>query len=157
MIRAMSSDPVHLVIRYRDPGPDIPTIRLHQEVIEERGGTWFGKAGKGVGRNWASQVQDQVDRDVPTFLFLVTRVADMLHVHRGSIQQVSYTAPADPQDFPAYYSSLGIATQASFWVLVRELLDVGTQDLSDLIVASSGRPILESLQSSSPTFIVTRR
>lgn len=156
MIRAVSSEPVHLVIRYRDPRPDTPTIRLHQDVIGGRG-TWFGKAGKGLGRNGHLRVQDQVNRDVPTLLFLVTRVVDVLHVHRGSIEQVSYSPPSNPEDFPAYYASFGLAKQASFWVFVRELLDVGTQDLSDMIVASSGRPILDSLRSSSPPFIVKRR
>lgn len=147
--------PVHLVVRYRDPGSDTPTIRLHQEVIDRRSRAWFGKTGKGLGEVWATRFHDQIGRGVGTFLYLVTREDGRLHVHRGAIERLSYSTPDEALDIPEYYAELGLVRQVSFWVSLRDLRDVGPEALEDMVVVSSGRAVLHSLRSSSPTFIIT--
>jgi hypothetical protein len=153
----MVDRPVHFVIRYRNPTTDLSTIRLHQEVIDRRGGTWVAQVGKGLSKPWAAQLMSQAAHGAPAFLFLVGREDGQLRVHRGAIELLSYSTPTARLDFPQYYSALGIESKAKVWVYVSELLDVGVDALEEMVVVSSGRPILESLQSTSPTFIVATR
>src|SRR4051812_9194379 len=117
-MRAASTKPVHVVVRYRDPSPDLPTVRLHQDVIDRCGAVWFGKLGKSLGEPWVRQIGTQVQQGSATFLYLVTRLGSDLDICRGEIEQLSYSAPRDALRIPAYYETLGLKKQVSFWALL---------------------------------------
>lgn len=152
-----SPEIVHLLVRYREPAPRIDTIREHEKLLDVHGAVWFGKFGKAVGGGSLDRLQDQVARGVPTFLYLTTRAADgRLVVHRGVAEQFRASAPPaeDSALIPTYYSRLGLPAKIPLWARLCRL-DAMTEDrLDNLVVASSRRPVKESLRSTAPFLLV---
>jgi hypothetical protein len=146
-----------LLVRYRDPSPGIDTIREHEKLLGVHGAVWFGKFGKAVGGGSVDRMQDQVARGVATFLYLTTRTAEgRLLVHRGVVEQVRVSAPPaeDSALIPNYYSRLGLPAKIPLWARLCRLDEMTEDRLDNLVVASSRRPVRESLRSTAPFLLV---
>ncbi len=152
-----ASPPVHIIIRYREPEPGVRTIEHHQEILSTQGAVWFGKVGKTLGERWAEALRAQVAAGTPSYLYLATRRNHQLTTHRASVADIARSRPSDDHLIPDYYRQLGIEPDISFWTLLRSLDEVPEEELGKLIVASSRRPVLESLRSSAPILVVTPR
>src|SRR5437870_13365308 len=89
-----SPEVVHLLVRYRDPAPEVDTIREHEKLLAEHGAVWFGKFGKAVGIGTVDRMREQVRGGVPTFLYLTTRRDQgQLQVHRGHVEHLTGGTP----------------------------------------------------------------
>lgn len=131
------------------------TIELHREVLDSHGAVWFGKVGKTLGERWAEAIRAQVAAERETYLYLATRRNRQLLIHRGSVVRITHSRPSDDHLIPAYYRALGLEPDISFWTLLRSLDEVPEEKVRHLVVASSQRPVLESLRSSAPILVVT--
>jgi hypothetical protein len=148
---------VHLVVRYRDPEPSVRTIERHREVLDAHGAVWFGKVGKTLGEQWTEAIRAQVAAGTDTYLYLAARPKNQLVMHRGQVAHITRSRPSNGHLIPEYYLQLGLEPDISFWTLVQSLDEVPEEGLRDLVVASSQRPVLESLRSSAPILVVRAR
>jgi hypothetical protein len=153
-----SPEVVHLLVRYRDPAPGIDTIREHEKLLAEHGAVWFGKFGKAVGAGSIDLMRDQVRARVPTFLYLTTRRdKGQLEVHRGHVDQLTGDTlpPAEEGSLiPTYYSRIGLQPDVRLWARLTRLEEIPEERLDGLVVASSRRPVRDSLRSTAPFLLV---
>jgi len=68
----MNGKPLHLVVRFSDTMFDVgDVIALHNEVIEQYGAVWFGKLGQTISQTRVDLLNQQVEKHIPTFVYLV--------------------------------------------------------------------------------------
>jgi len=144
---ARENPPIHVLMRYSDLLHSVDdTIHLHREVLDRHGAVWVGKLGKPLARSHIAQVESQVQRGIPTYLFLVQRTAGRYEVYRGTVVEMARALPAaEGHLVPEYYEALGILAQVGFWTKVCriERLDPGCLDA--LRVSTSGSAVPYSL------------
>ena len=67
-----SQRPVHLLVRFSDNLFAVgDAIAKHQEVIRQSGSVWFGKLGTPIGQKAADGFISQIEKGIPTYLYLV--------------------------------------------------------------------------------------
>jgi hypothetical protein len=151
--------PVHLLLRFSDSLlKQGDTIHEHNQVIAREGAVWFGKMGSPVSQNHIDTFNKQVEKDVPTFVYLVKGNRRKSKAYRGNLVLASKKLPDDEKYLvPAYYADLDTPKYVKFWVKLNEIVPIDLADLNKMQVASSVLPIAETLaKSSSGHFIITK-
>jgi hypothetical protein len=157
-ISFMDKKPIHLLIRFSDSRlKDGDTIQAHNEVIQKEGAVWFGKMGSTVSQNHIDRLNNQVEKRVPTFIFLVKGNRRKSIAYRASLIFASKTLIEKEKHLvPEYYSGLEIPKYVKFWAKLSEIKPIEFSDLQKMRVGSSVIPIGETLAKSSSGHFILR-
>lgn len=148
---------IHLVLRFSDRlGKIQDTVSEHIAIIERHGQVWFGKLGKPLGQPNVKKINQQVEKGIPTYLYLVQKGDQGYSTYRGRIVCVTTEFPAgEEQLIPTYYSALN-GPDIRFWVKVFDLHPAEADALSRLASVTSPDPIKHTLASSMAGFFIAR-
>lgn len=140
----------HLVVRFSDSlYKGIDTIREHDLVIKEKGTVWFGKVGRSLAQPKIRILNNQIERNVTTYLFLVHRRKGGYEWKKATLERVALTVPRNEKSvIPAYYKKHGIDEQSSVWFKVSKIGNPSKSDIQKCHVVSSNKPIGETLYKS---------
>jgi hypothetical protein len=148
---------VHLLLRFSDSLLKTgDTITAHTQVIEREGAVWFGKMGATVSQHNIDVLNDQVKKNIPTYVYLVKGNRRKSSAYRGKLVVASKTIPIEEQHLaPQYYEELDIRQYMKFWVKLSEIIPIDMAELQKMRVSSSVLPIQETLvKSSSGHFVI---
>lgn len=149
--------PIHILVRFSDrllEGTD--TINEHNHVIEQHGAVWFGKMGSTVAHRHIEGLNEQIDKEIPTFIYLVKGNRRKSTYFQCKLIAASRSLPNEENHLvPSYYHEKEIIQYINFWMKISEISPLNSSELANLKVASSVFPITETLyKSSSGHFIV---
>jgi hypothetical protein len=66
------NDQFHLVVRFSDTMFGVgDVVSKHNEIIARHGTVWFGKLGQTLSQSRIDMLNKQVEKGIPTFLYLV--------------------------------------------------------------------------------------
>lgn len=151
--------PIHVLVRFSDmllPGGG--TIAIHQQVISQKGAVWFGKAGKPLARGHIEQVNKQCCDQVPSYLYLVQKMAGRYELFKGSVLTMSRSLPEGEEEFvPPYYKDLYLLRNVRYWTKLSRLLKAQSEEMEKLVLVSSGMPARLSLTQSMAGLFLVRR
>ncbi len=144
---------IHVALRIRSE--DGRTVSAHRQVIEQQGCVMFAKLGKGLGPAFLKQLNDQIERGTPTYMFLATYEGpkmpygyyrcELLHVHEKLNAKQEINVPSYLQQ-----SIPGIST----WFERRTLSRLSTRETIRIFVLSSGREISSAITGTASLFKV---
>ena len=144
----------HFIFRYSDKSaPPSGTIKLHADVIQKNGSVWLGKFGKKVGKRTISLLQGQINKNIPSYTFLVGYSDRNFIVHAGETDSISDEIP-DYSLIPSYYAKDAIKVYT--WFKLKSLFKVETDILRTLTGDSSKLPIILTLQRSMSSIMLVR-
>ena len=149
--------PVHLLIRFSNSLLKTgDTIDEHNKVVEQKGAVWFGKMGSTVSQKHIDVLNEQIEKGVPTYLYLVKGNRRKSTFYKAELIYASKSLPDEEKDLvPTYYQELDIPRFVKFWAKIGTITPADPADLRQLKVASSVFPISETLaKSSSGHFII---
>lgn len=145
---------VHLLLRfsdelYRTGG----VIDKHRAVIETEGAVWWGKLGRAVSRQRLENLEAQLERGVPTFVYLVqgkrTRLGTQYVACRGdAIAFSSALPPGEESLVPPYYDELELKRYIGTWIKLTDIADCPADVLQSYVISSSRAPASESIRTS---------
>lgn len=140
----------HVVVRFSDSlYKGIDTIREHELVIKEKGSVWFGKVGRSLAQPKMRILNDQIERNITTYLFLVHRRKGGYGWKKATLERVALTVPRNEKSLvPAYYKKHRIDGQSSIWFKVSKISNPSQPDIQKCHVVSSNKPIGETLYKS---------
>lgn len=119
-------------------------------MIEQNGAVLFGKMGQPISQNAIDKLNQQVENNIPTFIYLVKGnrrkpsafIADLIIASKSVPQQ-------EGNLIPSYYQELGIIKFIKFCAKVKNLRQIEYKELNKMKVASSVYPLHETLRKSS--------
>ena len=138
-----------LLLRFGEHlAPPEGTIAAHQGVIEKVGYVWYGKLGQPLLRARVEAIVRSAINSSPGALILASSDKKSRRFYEASVAEVVWVAPGEREHrcIPAYM--LGRIDGASAWFKITRLREMGTPDVSALVVASSGQRIREALERS---------
>lgn len=144
---AVASEEISIALRFAENfAPAEGTIAAHRNVIDRCGSVWYGKLGSAVSDKNAN-------------LALNSKEPRLLLIRSGGIERywayfdaVSKTVP-DLSLVPSYYRQM--AEKFGFWFHVLRIVEAPRDEMSQWVVASSGKTLSEaSRQSMNPYFII---
>lgn len=143
--------PIHLLLRFSDSLlKEADTIENHKEVIQRAGAVWFGKMGSPISQHYMDILNDQIEKGIPTFVFLVKGNRRESTAYRGTLLFASKLLPTSESHLvPAYYSDLDIPKYVGSWVKLTEIIPFDFSELANMQVASSVLTLGETLVKSS--------
>jgi hypothetical protein len=148
-MKIRNQNPVHVVVRYANAHLSVDdTIARHRDVISKNGSVWFGKIGKPLSEETIKRVNQQVQEEVPSYLYLVTKGSPggEYSAYKCTIAQMASDLPEKQKKYvPPYYETRGITRQIGFWTKVISIEKIDGGDLRQLHVATSGRSLPHSL------------
>ena len=146
-----STKSVHLLLRFSDRLlTEGNTITEHNLIAEREGSVWFGKMGSPVSRIVIDRLNDQVNTNIPTSIYLVKGNRKKQSAFIAELITASTTLPKQEENLvPIYYEELGIRKYIKFWVKVELIHPLDFSELQRLRVASSVFPLPETLYKSS--------
>ena len=150
-----SKKPQHVHIVLRIKAEDGMTVRAHRKVIEESGSVMFAKIGKGLGDNFSSQLNDQLEAGIPTFLFLAAHQGwkKPYGFYKCELRRVSSKLSSDQRKLVPSYIRKSIPA-ISTWLEITTLLRLSDQESNRIIVLSSGREIKSAIRGTTSVFRV---
>ncbi|MFC2083371.1 hypothetical protein ACFLSG_05000 [Candidatus Bipolaricaulota bacterium] len=149
---------IHLVVRYADSlFGGIDTVGLHKRVVELEGAVWFAKVGAPIGLGRLGRLNSQVLAGKPSYVYLVQRQERRYAWARGTLIVAQREFPENEKEMvPPYYEHSGVLRQAATWFKFSDLAKVDGDRCSDLVVASSSRPIHHALHGSMASMFFVR-
>lgn len=125
---------------------DVDIIDSHNQVVEKHGKVLFGRAGRSFAAAKLRTISEAIEDRVPTRLVIIRKDDDGYIFWQASMLGI-WDASHEP-DFsicPIYYKEL--APLISLWMEIGRLESVGRDQMSRITLSSTGRPILELLES----------
>jgi hypothetical protein len=144
---------VHCLLRVRSENG--LTLAAHKDILSRRGTVFLGKMGEALGPAFREKLNQQIERGVKTYLFLVTRegwngpyVADRcllrgVHEHLDSAKQPLV---------PRYYAS--DISRIRTWLQINRMERLSREEMNRIFVISSRREIMSVIKSSATVFCV---
>lgn len=137
-----------LVLRY---GTNIiaDCMKLHSDVIKEKGYCWFGKIGRAPSEG---VLNDLIDEGIGTVI-LYSRAGCYL----CTINEIIHNKPKD--SYPKYYDEyiFNQKISPSIYVKLTDMEEMDVSALSQYVVCSSGNPLPVTLNKSMNSFFVVQK
>ncbi|MHA1278606.1 MAG: hypothetical protein ACTSQ8_15540 [Candidatus Helarchaeota archaeon] len=96
--------PFHIVVRFSDSLFDVGNVvERHNEIVEEHGAVYFGKMGQPISQLKADKLNEQIDKKIPTYLYLVKGNRRKSTTYRAPLLFITRELPEDDSLFPPYY------------------------------------------------------
>ncbi|WP_424180031.1 hypothetical protein [Yoonia sp. TsM2_T14_4] len=119
-------------------------IGAHNDLVRVSGECAFGKFGAPISFTTKKIIDSQLSNEIQTFLYVILRDGANITAYRSKIQNVVATVTKESAlqfHFPEYYPE----RPASAIIISEELKET---TISDLLVSSSKRPLLNAILSS---------
>jgi hypothetical protein len=152
--------PIHLLIRFSDNLFAVgDAIAKHQEVIQQNGNVWFGKLGTPVGKKAIETINSQIEKNIPSYLYLVKGNRRKSTFYKAKIITLSAEFPKKEKDgIPPYYFEKEIVKYMKFWAKITDIQPLEPDEVKSLRVKSSVLNIEETLfRSSAGLFYVVTK
>ncbi len=152
----MKEDVLHLVVRFSDTMFDVgDVVNRHNEIVVKRGAVWFGKLGQTISPSRIERLNQQIEKNIPTFLYLVRGSRKKSTIYRAALMLVSKEMPNDHMVFPAYYGERKLLQFMKVWMKIGKIEGIESSEMKNLKAINSIFPIAETLvRSSSGYFLV---
>lgn len=152
----MDSKPFHLVIRFSDTMFNVGNVvELHNAVATEYGSVWFGKLGQTLSQKRVDLINKQVEKKIPTFLYLVKGNRKKSTAYRSLVTYIQKERPEDNASIPHYYIEKEIIQYMKVWIKIGSIAPIEMIEMKNLKAINSVFPIAETLaRSSSGYFLV---
>lgn len=145
--------PVHALIRVRSE--DGRTIKAHEEMIRVKGVAVLGKIGQGLGPDFITALNKQIERGIDTYLFLTTREGwnGPYVSYQCKLKAVEKELHKAKRPFvPKYYES--DYENVSTWFEITSMYKMSRTEMNQIFVISSGREIMSVIKSTAAIFRV---
>jgi hypothetical protein len=153
----MDAQIFHLVVRFSDTmfnAGDV--IAIHNQVVSQNGAVWFGKLGQPISSQRADMLNQQVERNIPTFLYLVKGNRRKSTAYRANLAQISKDLPKENALIPAYYAEKGLIQYMKVWMKMGQIEPIELSAMDKLKAINSVFPISETLVRSSSGYFLVR-
>jgi len=142
--------PIHLAVRFSDTLFGIGNVvTRHNKIVEQRGSVYFGKMGQPISQLKADKLNQQIEKKIPTFLYLVKGNRKKSTAYRAPLLQVQKELPSEYNLIPSYYSEKNILQFMKVFMRIGEIKKIEIADLTSLRTISSLYPLTETLAKSS--------
>lgn len=133
----------------------IDPIEEHNRIFKREGKVAFAKFGNPQRQPNCNILCEEISKGHTTYLYVVTRNGSRYASFRAPVSQIVRRSNPSCALYPPYYTKLGLV--ASLWFILSGSFK--PHPIDKLWVASSGRPLMESLKSSRCNMMVvtTRR
>jgi hypothetical protein len=152
----MDSKPFHLVVRFSDTmfsAGDV--VDLHNAIVKKQGVVWFGKLGQALSQKRADLLNKQVEKKIPTFLYLVKGHRSKSTAYRAKLIHIQREKPLDNVCIPNYYIEKDMIQYMKVWIKISKISQISMSEMENLKTVNSVLPIAETLKlSSSGHFLV---
>jgi hypothetical protein len=154
-----TKSPIHLLLRFSDSRlKEGDTIAAHNAVVQGHGAVWFGKMGSPVSQLHIDELNEQIKREIPTFVYLVKGNRRKTTAYKARLVLSTRVYPKEEQELiPPYYRDHDIPRYVKFWVKIGEITLITLDELNQMQVASSVLPLAESLVKSSTGHFIIRK
>jgi hypothetical protein len=145
--------PFHCLLRVRSEGGQ--TIEAHAAMIVREGTALLGKVGQAIGPDFRTALNEQIDRGVKTYLFLTTREGwnGPYVTYRCKLQHVHESLEGLKKSLvPKYY--VADSGTIKTWFEITSLERLSREEMNEIVVLSSNRPIMSVIASSAAVFRV---
>lgn len=143
----------HLLIKVRSEGGK--TIADHQRCMRLNGSVIFGKMGSPIGADFIADLRNQLNIDIPTYLFLALKKGwkGGFTLYKARLASVQTELSSESlQLVPEYYRHEHKSIQT--WLEIYSLDALPHAESVKVIVLSSGREVLSVLSNSASVFCV---
>jgi hypothetical protein len=146
----------HLVVRFSDTMFGMGDVAaLHNKIVNEQGFVWFGKLGQTIAQKRVDMLNEQVAKNIPTYLYLVKGNRKKSTAYRADLLSISREEPEDKAFYPAYYAEKEIIQYMKAWMKVGKIEAIEMTEMAKLKALNSVFPISETLaRSSSGYFLI---
>lgn len=143
----------HVIVRVRSE--DGLTISAHRKVIDLYHRALFAKIGKGLGAVTIDQLNSQISRGIPTYLFVATYEgwSAPFGIYQCELLGIHVDIKDDQKKLVPMYLQ-GAIKGVSTWFEIRTLLRVAQDDVKRIYVLSSGRESSGALKGATAMFKV---
>jgi len=151
--------PIHLAVRFSDTLFGIGNVvTRHNKIVEQHGSVYFGKMGQPISQLKVDKLNQQIEKRIPTFLYLVKGNRKKSTAYRAPLLHVQKELPSEQNLIPSYYSEKNILQFMKVFMRIGEIKKIEIADLTSLRTISSLYPLTETLaKSSSGHFYVRER
>jgi hypothetical protein len=152
----MSDKPFHLVVRFSDTMFGVgDVVALHNAIVTAQGAVWFGKLGQTLSQARVDMLNQQVEKGILTFLYLVKGNRRKSTAYRAPLMQVAKETPNETALIPEYYFEKGLIQFMKAWMKIGRIDAIEMSEMEKLRAMNSVFPIAETLvRSSSGYFLV---
>ena len=148
--------PFHLVVRFSDTMFGVgDVVAKHNDIVSAQGSVWFGKLGQTLSQGRIDMLNDQLEKKIPTFIYLVKGNRRKSTAFRASLVQISKEIPTENNLIPAYYAEKDLIQFMKAWMKIGQIEAIDMSEMNKLKAINSVFPIAETLvRSSSGYFLV---
>jgi hypothetical protein len=130
-------------------------VALHNAVVTNNGAVWFGKLGQTLSQGRIDKLNEQVDKKILTYLYLVKGNRRKSTAFRAPLMRVSRDMPKETPLIPAYYAEKNLIQYMKAWMKVGFIEAIEMSEMDKLKAINSVFPIAETLvRSSSGYFLI---
>lgn len=131
-------------------------IALHNAVVAEHGAVWFGKLGSTLAQGRIDLLNQQVEKKILTYLYLVKGNRRKSTAYRALLRQVSREMPKETRLIPAYYAEKDLLQYMKAWMKIGQIEAIEMSEMDKLKAITSVFPISETLVRSSSGYFLVR-
>lgn len=135
-----------------------PTIKEHQQVIDSKGYTWFGKVGKPINKTYVPYVKAKIENNEKVDVYFLKQSNNKFEVYKSHILDLTREDMRQTKEYkfiPEYYRDKEFAF--GFWIKINSIEKLSTKILHKLIVCSSRSMVSDSLDSTAGTIYVEHK
>ena len=154
---SMSDKTFHIVVRFSDNLFSVgDVVAKHNKVVSQVGFVWFGKIGQTISQNRIDLLNDQINRGITTFVYLVKGNRKKSTFYQAIVLSIAKDVPKDETNaIPNYYEENDLIQYMKTWIKVSEITSIEPSSISNLKTIGSVFPLQETLvRSSSGYFFV---
>lgn len=153
----MNNNPFHLVVRFSDTMFSVGNmVALHNAVVAEHGAVWFGKLGQTLSQGRIELLIQQIEKKIPTYLYLVKGNRKKSTAYRAPLILVSREMPKETTLIPAYYAEKNLIQYMKAWMKIGQIEAIEMSEMDKLKAINSVFPISETLVLSSSGYFLVR-
>lgn len=151
--------PVHLVVRFSDTMFGVgDVVTLHNEIVNQHGSVWFGKMGQTISQSRIDKINQQIEKNITTYLFLVKGNRKTSTAYRAPLLKVTREIPKDQRCIPPYYIEKEILQFMKVFMNLLNITKINLEEMNCLRAINSIDPITNTLiYSSSGYFLVQEK
>jgi hypothetical protein len=131
-------------------------VSKHNEVVALHGAVWFGKLGQTLSQGRIDMLNQQVEKEIPTFLYLVKGNRRKSTAYRAPLLFVSKEIPKEKALIPAYYAEKDLIQYMKAWMKIGPIEPIEMDRMNGLKALNSVFPISETLVLSSSGYFLVR-
>jgi hypothetical protein len=151
-------EPFIIVIRFGTKGGAVDVIRLHQDVIKEKGQVLFAKIGRKIGAKRISAIDERLKQGKRTRIFLVgNKSAGGRVVFECEVVGIGrlVSEALKTQYMPPYYRQQNVDRVAGCWFMLRSIKERPSFKEGEFLISDGRSDLLFALQHSmTGSFIV---